>query len=171
MRRAFSDQGASRITRKAVFIYNLVSVFGAAVAPPLHPSAEKIRGSLPLFAPANIGPSHVSTNFLLHHLFRGLFISITISATNASYLQLRGCAVKEGLLILSLSLSNTFRNGGSSQSNLGDAGRCAPVLANQVLQMVDTQAACGGLVRDPEEREVLRGVGGGSFSIGRALGK
>ena len=102
MRRAFSDQGASRITRTAVSIYNLVSVFGVAVATALHPSAEKIRGSLPLFAPANIGPSHVSTNFLLHHLFRGLSISVNISATNASYLQLRGYAVKEGLLISKL---------------------------------------------------------------------
>lgn len=76
--------------------------FEPAVAPPLHPSAEKIRGSLPLFAPANIDPSHVSTNFLLHHLFRGLSISVNISATNASYLQLRGYAVKEGLLISKL---------------------------------------------------------------------
>jgi hypothetical protein len=46
MRRAFSDQGASRITRTAVFIFNLVSLFGAAVAP-LHLSAKKSGEACP----------------------------------------------------------------------------------------------------------------------------
>jgi hypothetical protein len=37
--------------------------------------------------------------------------------------------------------------------------------------MVDAQKARRGLVRDPQKREFLRGVGGGGFPIGRALGK
>ncbi len=42
---------------------------------------------------------------------------------------------------------------------------------SEILQMVDSQEACGGLVRDTQEREILRRVGGGGISIGRAAGQ
>jgi hypothetical protein len=75
MRRAFSDQGASRITRTAVSIYNLVSVFGAAVATPRRKNPGKlapVRSSQhrPITCQHKLSPSSpLSRSFHQHHHF------------------------------------------------------------------------------------------------------